>query len=62
MDHIEMSLVKPLYRVLSEVCEKSTYNSLHYHMHTNNILIPEQFGFQKGIPTEDAAFKPTNRV
>jgi hypothetical protein len=29
-------------------------------MHTNNILVLEQFGFWKGIFTENAAFKLTN--
>jgi 3-isopropylmalate dehydratase small subunit len=29
-------------------------------MHTNNILIPEQFGFGQGSSTENAAFKLTN--
>jgi hypothetical protein len=31
-------------------------------MHTNNILVPEQFDFRKGVSTEDAAFKLTDNV
>jgi hypothetical protein len=31
-------------------------------MLTNNILIPEQFGFRKGVATEDVAFKLTDVV
>jgi hypothetical protein len=31
-------------------------------MHTNNISIPEQFGFRQGSPTENAAFKLTDSV
>jgi hypothetical protein len=31
-------------------------------MHTNNILVPEQFGFRKGVSTEDVAFKPADNV
>jgi hypothetical protein len=29
-------------------------------MQINNILVPEQFGFRKGMSTEDAAFKLTD--
>jgi hypothetical protein len=28
-------------------------------MHTNNVLVPEQFGFRQGSSTENAAFKLT---
>jgi hypothetical protein len=38
------------------------YNRLSHHMHTNNILVPEQFGFRKGVSTEDAAFKLEDNV
>jgi hypothetical protein len=31
-------------------------------MHTNNILVPEQFGFRQGKSTENAAFKLKNSV
>jgi hypothetical protein len=31
-------------------------------MHCNNILVPEQFGFRKGISTEDEAYKLTDNV
>jgi hypothetical protein len=31
-------------------------------MHTNNILVLEQFGFRKGVYAEDAAFKLTDNV
>jgi hypothetical protein len=31
-------------------------------MQTNNILVTEQFGFRKGMSTEDAAFKLTDSV
>jgi hypothetical protein len=36
------------------------YNRLSHYMHTNNILVPEQFGFRKGLSTEYAAFKLTD--
>ena len=32
------------------------------HLHTNNILINEEFGFRKGIPTETATFRTTDCV
>jgi hypothetical protein len=44
----------------SEVLEKVMYNRLSHHMHTNNILVPEQFGFRKGISTENSTFKLTD--
>jgi hypothetical protein len=28
------------------------YNSLSHHMHTNNLLVPEESGFRQGSPTE----------
>jgi hypothetical protein len=31
-------------------------------MHTNNILVPEPFGFRKDESTEDAALKLTDSV
>jgi hypothetical protein len=31
-------------------------------MHTNNIFVPEQFGFRQGKSMENAAFKPINSV
>jgi hypothetical protein len=31
-------------------------------MHTNDILVPEKFGFKKGISTEDEAFKLSDKV
>jgi hypothetical protein len=37
------------------------YNKLS-HMHTNNILVTEQYGFRKGICTEDTTFKQTDEV
>jgi hypothetical protein len=38
------------------------YNGLSHYLQTNNILVPEQFGFRKGISTENAAFKLTDGV
>jgi hypothetical protein len=38
------------------------YNRLSYHIHTNNILITEQFVFRQSKSTDNAAFKLTNCV
>jgi hypothetical protein len=38
------------------------YSRLSHHVHTNNILIPKQYGFRQGSSTEDAAFKLTDSV
>jgi Notch-like protein len=45
-----------LLSTFSKVLEKVTYSRINQHMHCNNILVPEQYGFRKGISTEDAAF------
>jgi hypothetical protein len=47
---------------LSKLLEKVMYDGLSHHIHTNNILVPEQFGFRKGVSTEDAALKLTDSV
>jgi hypothetical protein len=44
----------------SKVFEKALYIRLTEHFNTNNLLVRNQFGFRKGIPTEDAIFKLTN--
>jgi hypothetical protein len=38
------------------------YSRLSPHVQINNILVTEQFGFQKWISTENAAFILTNSV
>jgi hypothetical protein len=51
-----------LLTTFSKVLEKVMYNRLSHHMHTNNILVMEQFGFRKGLSTEDVDFKLTDNV
>jgi len=46
-----------LSRVLLKVLENDMYSRLNHHMHVNNILVPEQFGFRQGSSTDNAAFK-----
>jgi hypothetical protein len=38
------------------------YNRLSHYLQTNNILVPEQFGFRKGISTENATFNLTDSI
>jgi hypothetical protein len=38
------------------------YGRLSHYLQTNNILVPEQFGFRKEISTENAVFKLTDSV
>jgi hypothetical protein len=42
--------------------QKAAQNRLSQHLHTNNVLVTEQYGFSKGISNEDAAFRLTDRV
>ena len=36
------------------------HHSLREHSHGHNITVPEQFGFWKGMSTENVAYKLTN--
>jgi hypothetical protein len=38
------------------------YSRLSQHLHTNNILVTEHYGFRKGISNKDAAFRLTDSV
>jgi len=38
------------------------HSRLKQHLRTNNILVREQYGFRKGISTENVAFRLTDRV
>ena len=38
------------------------HNRLNHHLNTHNILEPEQHAFERGMSTEDAAFRLTNNV
>jgi hypothetical protein len=50
-----------LLTTFSTVLKKVMYNMLSQHMQCN-VLVPEQFGFRKGISTKDAALKLTDNV
>lgn len=46
-----------LLTTFSNVFENVMYNRLSHNMHTNNILVPEQFSNRKELSTENAAFR-----
>ena len=48
--------------VFSKVLEKTVQCRLSQYLHTNNILVTEEYGFRKVISTEDAALRPTENV
>ena len=45
-----------LLTLFGKVFEKTTHGSLSHLLHTNNILITEQYDYSKGIATENPAF------
>jgi hypothetical protein len=59
-----MSNYRPILQLTtsSKVLEKVMHSRVSHYLQTNNILVPEQFGFRKGISTENAAFKLTDNV
>jgi hypothetical protein len=63
-DKTSMTNYRPisLLTSFSKVLERVKCNWLSHHVHTNNILVPEQFCFRKGVSTEDEAFKLTDNV
>jgi hypothetical protein len=54
-----MSNYRPisLLTTLPKVMENVMYNRISHYLKANNILVPEEFGFRKGMFTENAAFK-----
>jgi hypothetical protein len=38
------------------------HTRLSHYFQTNNILVPEEFGFRKGISTENIAFKLSDSI
>jgi hypothetical protein len=51
-----------LLTTLEKVLEKVMHARLSHYFQANNILVPEQFCFKKGISTENAAFKLIDSV
>jgi hypothetical protein len=46
----------------SKVFKKALYMRLFEHINNNNILAEQQYGFRKGLATEDAMFKMTHQI
>ena len=77
-DHLMFSILQPIsrtgdklkstnYRPISlltsfSVFEKALYMGLTEHFYSNKLLVGNQFGFRKGIATEDVIFKLTNEI
>jgi Notch-like protein len=61
-DKISMTNYRPisLLTTFSKVLYKVIYNRLSHHMYINNILVPEQYGFRKGVSIEKCSLQ-TNR-
>jgi hypothetical protein len=59
-----MSNYRPisLLTTFSKVLEKVMHTRLIQYLQTNNVLVPEQSGFRKGIDTENVAFELTDSV
>jgi hypothetical protein len=53
---------RPLSIIFSKIMETLTSNRLNQHLMTNSILVPEQFGFRKGISTQQAIFTLTDNI
>jgi hypothetical protein len=51
-----------LLTAVSKVLEKVMHNRLSHYLQNNNILVPEQFGFRKGMSIENASFKLTDSI
>jgi hypothetical protein len=63
-DKTSMSNYRPisLLTIFSKVFEKVMHSKLSHYLQTNNIQIPEQYDFRKGISAENSAFKLTDII
>jgi len=46
----------------SKILERIMHNRLYQHIQTDNILTTEQYGFRKGLSTEQATHSLTNNI
>jgi hypothetical protein len=51
-----------LLATFSKILETTVFNRFNKHLQVNNILVPEQFGFWKGIMIEKAIFTVTDNI
>jgi retron-type reverse transcriptase len=49
-------------KFLNFISQKALYIRLTEHFYNNNLFAENQFGFRKGLATEDAIFKLTNKI
>ena len=75
-DCLKFSIIHPIYKKgdpknyrpiflltsLSKVFEKTSNTRLNEHFNSNKLLAGKEFGFRKGVATEDAIFKLTNEI
>jgi hypothetical protein len=63
-DRVDITNYRPIsmLTVFSKVLGKTMYHRLNQHLQVNNILVQEQFGFQKHLLTDHAAFLLTNGI
>jgi hypothetical protein len=60
----EMSNYRPisLLTSFSKIFEKVIFNRLHNHVHNNNTLAAEQYGFRNNLSTESASYNLINNI
>jgi hypothetical protein len=63
-DKTEVSNYRPISFLtsFSKITEKIIYKRLYCHLHNNNILVNEQFGFREKLSTKTATFTLLNNV
>jgi hypothetical protein len=63
-DKTEFSNYRPISLLTSfyKIIEKIIYKRLYCHLHSNNILVNEQFGFGEKVSTEKAMYTILNKV
>jgi hypothetical protein len=51
-----------LLTAVSKVLETPMYHRQNHHLQVHNILLCEQYGFRKGMSTDNAAYKLTDSI
>jgi hypothetical protein len=46
----------------SKILETAVFNRFNKHLEVNNILVPEQFGFRKGVTVQKAIFTQADNI
>ena len=46
----------------SKILETAVFNRFNEHVEVNSILVPEQFGFRKGVMIQKAMFTQTDNI